>query len=167
MPVRHAQLQRFALRLPAAWDGGMKRPPDFVIGPAEQPYLLRWWVIPRNRFFNIYLHRILADDDDRALHDHPWFNCSILLAGGYREITPRWTKIRNRFSVVFRRATSSHRLELLRDSAGNKLPCWSLFITGPVIRTWGFHCPKGWVPWREFVDERDTGKVGRGCGEHS
>lgn len=143
----------------------LSRSPDFVIGPAESPYLLRWWIIPRNRFFNIYLHRILADDDDRAKHDHPWLNCSILLSGGYREVMPHATKIRQRFSFVFRRATALHRLELLRDSEGNKLPCWSLFITGPVIRTWGFACPKGWVPWREFVDERDTGKVGRGCGE--
>jgi hypothetical protein len=47
------------------------RPPDFVIG-GDSPYMLRWWIIPRNKFFNIYLHRFLRSDDDRALHDHPW-----------------------------------------------------------------------------------------------
>ena len=142
------------------------RDPDFIIGPAERPYLLRWWIIPRNRFFNIYLHRILADDDDRALHDHPWWNLSWIFGIGYREITPAGTKLRGRFSLVLRRPTAAHRLELFRDGDGNVIPTWSLFITGPVLRTWGFHCPRGWVPWREFVDERDTGKVGRGCGEH-
>lgn len=31
----------------------LARQPDFAIGPTDAPYLLRWWVIPRNRFFNI------------------------------------------------------------------------------------------------------------------
>lgn len=39
------------------------RPPDFVIGPNDDPYMLRWWAIPRNRFFNIYLHHILHDNE--------------------------------------------------------------------------------------------------------
>lgn len=42
------------------------RNPDFIIGGAD-PYMLRWWVIPRNKVFNIYLHRFLRSDDDRAL----------------------------------------------------------------------------------------------------
>jgi len=61
------------------------RPPDFVIGPSEMPYLRRWWIIPRNRFFNIYLHQFLHSDDDRALHDHMYINLSILLRGRYIE----------------------------------------------------------------------------------
>jgi hypothetical protein len=50
----------------------VKRRPDFIIGGADNPYLLRWWIIPRNRWCNVYLHKILRDDDPRALHDHPW-----------------------------------------------------------------------------------------------
>ena len=49
-----------------------KRHPDFIVGGKDNPYLLRWFVIPRNPVFNIYLHRFLRSDDDRALHDHPW-----------------------------------------------------------------------------------------------
>lgn len=140
----------------------IKRPPDFVIGGRDNPYMLRWWLIPRNRWFNIYLHQIRRDDDDRALHDHPWWNISIVLRGGYEEITAKGRKWRGRGSVVFRRAASAHRLALpVRD--GGIRYCWSLFITGPVVRTWGFHCPQGWRPWREFVDARDSGSVGRGC----
>jgi hypothetical protein len=134
------------------------RAPDFVIGPHSTPYMLRWWVIPRNRWFNIYLHKILKSDDDRALHDHPWINVSILLRGSYREITPRGEFVRKAGSFVFRRAKSLHRLVV---DEGTHV--WSLFITGPVIREWGFECPKGWRPWREFVDARDSGQIGRGC----
>jgi len=32
------------------------RSPDFVIGPFESPYMLRWYMIPRNRWFGIYWH---------------------------------------------------------------------------------------------------------------
>lgn len=138
------------------------RKPDFVIGPHDAPYLRRWWVIPRNRWFNIYLHQILKDDDDRALHDHPWWNVSIILKGCYDEITPKGRKHRGRGSIVFRRATAAHRLVLPIRNGGMSY-CWSLFITGPRVREWGFHCPRGWRVWTEFVDARDAGQVGRGC----
>lgn len=135
------------------------RKPDFVIG---EQYCLRWWVIPRNRCFNIYLHRFLHSDDDRALHDHPWLNFSYLLRGSYTEHTiaaggVNHQRVLPAGSFRFRRAKTAHRVEL---HAGE---CWTLFVTGPVIREWGFHCPKGWRHWKLFVDARDTGKVGRGC----
>ena len=64
----------------------MRRPPDFVIGGSDRPYMHPWWLIPRNPWFNVYLHRIMRSDDDRALHDHPWVNCSVLLEGSYVEL---------------------------------------------------------------------------------
>ena len=139
-----------------------RRAPDFVIGSTDNPYLRRWWIIPRNRFFNIYLHHFLRSDDDRALHDHPWINCSCLLEGEYTE----WSIARGGVhhkrlakvgSLKFRRPTTAHRVEL---HAG---PCWSLFITGPVVREWGFHCSAGWRSWKIFTSERDRGEIGRGC----
>lgn len=41
----------------------------------------------------------------------------------------------------------------------------SLFIAGPKVREWGFHCPNGWVHWREFTAGDRGELVGRGCGE--
>lgn len=139
-----------------------RRPPDFIVGGKEDPYLMRWWVIPRNRFFNVYLHHFLRSDDDRALHDHPWWNLSILLKGEYTEHTiaaggVHRAVIRRAGQFKFRGAKSAHRIELHNG------PCWTLFLTGPTLRTWGFHCPRGWRSWKEFVDDRDSGKVGRGC----
>jgi len=138
------------------------RPPDFIIGGKDNPYILRWWIIPRNRFFNIYLHHILRSDDERALHDHPWWNLSIVLKGGYEEVTPHKTLWRRPGSVVLRKATATHRLVLPIRGGGIRF-AWTLFITGPKIRDWGFHCPQGWVPWQRFVSKTDTGSVGRGC----
>jgi len=157
----------------------MKRKPDFVIGPPDDPYLLRWWIIPHNRFFNIYLHKILRDDDDRALHDHPWCNVSLILRGGYKEHQPGGKyKLRRAGRPVFRKATAAHRLELHRDrwhwvgiGKSRKLvlqrivPCWSLFITGPKVREWGFLCPRGWKHHLDFVNPKNPGEVGNGCGD--
>lgn len=143
-----------------------RRVPDFVIGGAADPYLLRWWLIPRNRFFNVYLHKFLRDDDDRALHDHPWFWCSIILRGAYLEHSTAAGGVRKvrgltRGSVRVHGPRFAHRLALV---AG--IPCWTLFVTGPRLRNWGFHCPeRGWVPWQQFTAQDDPGAIGPGCGE--
>lgn len=179
---------------------GPKREPDLIIGSKENPYLLRWYLTPWSKYFrydengkyipfqtlslwkkivrslpNVYLHRILRDDDDRALHDHPWWSLSFLLSGAIREI--EWTKsgyedghwfystlvthtrnIHHFLQVRLRRAKHTHRLELVSKEA------WTLFITGPKIREWCFHCPQGLVHWKLFTTDDGTG-IGRGCGE--
>lgn len=138
------------------------RPPDFTIKRHDGIYLSRWYLLPRNRFLNVYLHRFDGDDEDRALHDHPWWNCSILLLGAYTEHRIRAGGVHTMTrchagQIKLRWPWTAHRISL------DVIPTWSLFITGPVIRMWGFHCERGWRPWREFVDSRDTGRVGRGC----
>jgi hypothetical protein len=66
-------------------------------------------------------------------------------------------------SVAFRRAEHAHRVVLDKDIYGKSIPCWTLVITGRVVRDWGFHCPQGWRHWREFTAQDDYGQVGRGC----
>lgn len=146
---------------------------DFHVG--HPIYLRRWWLIPRNRFFNVYLHQMLRDDDDRALHDHPYINLSLILDGGYVEVLPHGhgslaRKWRAPGSLIARRAVARHRLELPpaehapRPGILAHPVSWSLFITGPRVRDWGFHCKSGWVHFRDFVNPDDGGAtVGRGC----
>lgn len=146
------------------------RTADLPIGGTERPYLLRWYLIPRNRWFNIYLHQILRDDEDRALHDHPWVNLSIVLEGGYVEVAldggdmiSRW---RPAGTIAARLPTSAHRLVLPKaEHTGEARPCWSLFITGPNVREWGFRCAHGWRHWKEFTAGDRGELVGKGCGE--
>lgn len=138
--------------------------PDVTIGGPYDPYLLRWYVVPRNRFLNIYVHKFLRSDDDRAHHDHPWlWNFSWLLAGLYDELKMLLGGVEKRTRRVagdwkLRIGPAPHRLELVNDQ-----PCWTLFITGPRYRVWGFHCPKRWVPWQEFTAPNDPGEIGPGC----
>lgn len=91
---------RFALPL------SLRRPPYKVIGPAQDPYLHRWYLTPWreayesipkadrtrwqrfvSRLPNVYLHCFFRGDDDRALHDHPWDWASYLIHGTYAEVT--------------------------------------------------------------------------------
>jgi hypothetical protein len=121
------------------------REPDVIIGPVADPYLHRWHLIPRNPVFNVYVHHFFRSDDDRALHDHPWINLSVLLKGSYDEHVPGGIKRRRAGSLIARGARGRHRIALI-DGQG----VWTLFLTGPRTRKWGFHCPEGWVAFDDF-----------------
>lgn len=120
----------------------MRKPDREISGD----YLHRWFLIPKNKYFNIFLHKFHRSDDDRALHDHPWYSISVLLKGEI--IEHRWSdKVRYilRFLPVFRSAKFAHRIELVKG------PVTTLFITGPRIRTWGFHTKAGWMESSVFL----------------
>lgn len=196
-----------------------QRPADVVIGEdsPDGPYLLRWYITPWRRWLteiptdwrrwparlarfalrflpNLYLHKFMRDDDDRANHDHPSCAISWLLHTGYMEHTIAAGGIRQRRfygpgTLRFMGLWHAHRIELLRcgpdgfprpveaarwrrSDGGPRLPtlddpaapCWSLFLFGPRIREWGFHCPeRGWVHWEEFTKPGRPGEIGRGC----
>jgi hypothetical protein len=144
--------------------------PDVLIGPDNDPYMKRWFIIPRNRVFNIYLHYFLHDDE-RTLHSHPWWSVSVALHGVMSEFSTPTSMNANRIGfhrfryvkageVVVRSTDMFHRLELVSATA------ITLFFTGPKLCTWYFACKAGLVKWTDFVSSRDTGQIGAGCGEH-
>lgn len=148
-----------------------RRAPDFVIGGRADPYLRRWWMLPRNPFLNIYVHEIRRADDDRALHDHPWPWASFVVSGAYCELTDerqgdrsvydwiqrKWRTVWGTNSFRWNWPRFAHRLEPMGG------PVWTVFITGPKIRAWGFLCPQGWLHWKRFTAPGDTGQIGKGC----
>ena len=158
------------------------------------PYLLRWYLTPWRSWYahvpeaertrwqrmavfvsrwlpNPYLHKFLRDDDDRALHDHPSCAVSLILHGSYIEHTIAAGGIHQR--RVHRAGTlrylptrHAHRIELPRrgPATDRGYPCWTLFLFGPSVRQWGFHCAqRGWVHWRDFTAEGKPGETGPGC----
>lgn len=141
------------------------REPDLVIAPDGQPYLYRWHVIPRNPEANTYFHIQVDDDPERPLHDHPWDNTSVILAGGYDEIVqerppydPVETFRRREGQVIHRRAEEAHRL-LLRSPLGYTI---TQFTTGPHRRDWGFWCIDQyrvlkWVDQKELLTTTPEG----------
>jgi len=107
-------------------------------------------------YYNLYLHRYSGSDDDRALHDHPWRSVGVVLWGHVREVTPSSEKRLWPLIPKYRSAKYAHRLHLESRFA------LTLFFTFPKEREWGFHCPKGWVHWKEFTDSSGQ-NTGAGC----
>lgn len=160
------------------------RSPDLIIG---ENYVRRWMLRPRNCWWNLYLHQFFEDDSDRALHDHEPDNVSIILENSYIEHFHKWPLeiateevvsvgtfetqtvlrfkttpvIRRQGDIIFRRAGTPHRIEMIRPMRG---PVTTLFIQGPRRRRWGFHCVHGWKHWKDYVDPDNFGKIGKGCG---
>jgi len=131
------------------------RSPDEVIG---EQYMSRWHLRRKAGRYNLYLHRYVGSDDDRALHDHPWKSIGIVLWGKLYEITENGERRLWPWVPKYRDALYAHRLSLKSKKA------YTLFFTFPKEREWGFHCPKGWVHWRDFTDKSGQ-KTGVGCGE--
>jgi hypothetical protein len=136
------------------------------------PYLTRWTLSGR-RFEGsgraVFLHRFHRSDADAdVMHDHPWPFTSIILAGGYYEVTPAkgWSNgdgpVRRRWygpgRVLTRPAEWIHRVEIPEGRE-----CWTLILRGVKVRSWGFWCPSvGYRPWRMHLARAD--RTGRGCG---
>jgi hypothetical protein len=158
------------------------RAPDLTIGPRGNPQMLRWHLLQFGGI-QIALHKWLRSDQDRAPHDHRADNISILLNRSYVEQTHKpldadltsaceavyqagyptpsymrgpngeWYRSRPIFKrrlpfiPYFRRAESPHRVEI-----GDK-PVWSIWIRFAPRRTWGFWCPKGWLPYSALIGD--------------
>lgn len=148
----HYHMSRADYDLGAGILGSGYRGPDIVIAPDGKPYLYRWHVVPRNDRGNVYFHVQVADDPERPLHDHPWDNVSVILAGGYSEqcCSRRCPNPGTRYAVptferragnmIFRAAEWGHRLLMLEGAPYTM----TLFTTGQKRRRWGFWYPDGW-----------------------
>lgn len=140
--------------------------PDLTIAPDGTAYLYRWYVTPRSKAGNVYFHIQVQSDPERPLHDHPWDNQSVILAGGYLEQIqlPPWGQRRYERrrvgDVIHRGAKEAHRL-ILPDNIPYTM---TLFTTGPSVRDWGFWIPThrgrpDWVSHKECIVEMADGRL--------
>lgn len=135
-----------------------------VIGRADQPYLLRLYVL-NVPWFGVKLHWFAGPDPDPHCHDHPWWFVSWVLRGRYKErrLTTasrsgytgkkQWKveeseAFRERWSWAKREATDIHSITWIAPGT------ITLVINGPYTRTWGFwvgHNLLQFVGWREYL----------------
>ena len=101
------------------------------------------WEIWSTKWFNIYLHFINKADEDKHMHDHPWSFWSIILKGKYIEFLeqPKPGSIVSRgfLNMAYRKKNTYHMIGVLVE------PTWSLVITGPGGREWGYSTEQGWI----------------------
>ncbi len=100
------------------------------MGRPECPYARRWYL--STPFGSIRLHQWYSSDDDRAFHDHAWWFVTFILSGGYTDVSPAGEQRMDRFSVAYRPANHRHTVKV--DKGG----CWTIVVTGPEKRFWGF-----------------------------
>lgn len=162
----HARCSEHDCETASRYIGSLYRPPDLIIAPdGYGEYLFRWYVTPQNKEANVYFHVQTASDPERPLHDHPWDNTSVILAGGYEEIIDKGPGARVPMmlhrvfraagDVVHRPATWAHRLILPPH-----IPyTMTLFSTGPKVRNWGFWLGRLYMPWTEVTIESEGGST--------
>jgi hypothetical protein len=133
------------------------RLPDFVLEDCGTYYLLRWHVIPPNRWLSVYVHLFIEPDFGRHLHDHRSGSLSVILDGEYEELwaEPRMLiagtdgvhSRRTKGEVIYRTATRPHRI----TSTPGAL---TLFVTGPTTRNWGFWVDGVWMPHERYLQQQ-------------
>ena len=101
------------------------------LGLPECPYVYRWRFEIRP-LGSLRIHHWVGPDDDRAFHDHPWRFVTLVVKGGYTDRNPDGEDHVRAPAVRLREAV--HRHTVIPDPGG----AWTVLITGPRIRTWGF-----------------------------
>lgn len=100
------------------------------LGLPECPYVIRWRL--ETKIGSIRLHHWLGPDDGRAFHDHPWWFTTLVLRGGYTDKSPAGNEHLRAGNIRYRPAEHQH--TVVPDPGG----AWTLLVTGPKIRAWGF-----------------------------
>ena len=120
--------------------------PCKIIWDGEHPYLERYYLFglgKDGRLFRAYLHRFVASDPDRGVHDHPWkLAVSLVLTGGYFEERLQDGKVVTRrvrpLTLNVIRGSDFHRVVLPEGKNA-----WSLFCHTGWVKGWGFMRPEG------------------------
>ncbi len=113
-----------------------------INGPDQQPYLERYHLFRLPFGYQVYLHRFVASDPGRGLHNHPWQRAMSLVLSGHYEET-RMTNAKHENILIKRQLGAGsfnwikgnifHRINL---PAGSE--CWTLFLHSPSAKSWGF-----------------------------
>lgn len=100
-------------------------------GLKECPYFRR--TILNFGMFTIRFHRWYGDDDNRALHCHPFSFVTFVITGGYTDVNNIEDDILTAGSIRFRKADYIHSV---RDVLPNTR---TILITTKPFRRWGFY----------------------------
>ena len=118
-------------------------------------------------WFSVYIHNILASDEDRDPHDHPWGFLAFMFWGSYLEewlgANENWMywngsklrqDVRGIGSLYWHRAKDFHKITLKSPSV------WTLVIASARKRPgWGYQTRNGWVHFKEYRKLKNEGKL--------
>jgi hypothetical protein len=127
-----------------------------------KPYLQRWIIYAGG---TLRLHKFYRGDDDRAMHDHPWWFVTFPLKGYWEQVpNPKSpTGLMKRFVKPFRfhyrpakfkhivlGSTARYDVDVEDIHVTTPKPFWTLVISGPRSNKWGFWPDGKYVYYRDF-----------------
>ena len=113
-----------------------------IRGPNQEPYLERYHLLRLPFGIHVYLHRFVASDPGRALHNHPWRSAlSWVLSGEYTE-----TRLGNdrQKNALIKSTIKAGRFNYISGKIYHRInlapgtQAWSLFIHTASHNSWGF-----------------------------
>jgi hypothetical protein len=111
-----------------------------IRGARGEPYLERYHLLHLPFGIHLYLHRFIASDPGRALHNHPWRSAlAWVLSGEYRE-----TRLADKDGELETRSVSAGRCNYISGKIYHRIDVapgqqvWTLFIHTRSHRSWGF-----------------------------
>lgn len=114
-----------------------------IRGNHGEPYLERYHLFRLPGGGGVYLHRFLASDPDRGLHDHPWDRAmGLVLSGGYRE--ERFSSNGQGGEKVVERLLGPGHFNNIRGEDFHRIvlpqerEAWTLFGHTRKYKDWGF-----------------------------
>ena len=103
-----------------------------ALGLKDCPYAYRWVFIFFG--FSIRVHKFIKTEPMAHHHDHAWDFVTIVLKGGYTDVSPDGTDELSFGSVRYRKAEHKHSV-VMRE---NSNPSWTLLFCFRPKRKWGF-----------------------------
>ena len=136
MPQANSFIRRLLYRLTD------RLPCRIINGDDGRPYLERYHLFRLPFGGNAYIHRFVASDPDRGVHDHPWpWSVGMILSGGYQE-----ERLHNNEngSCLRTREMKPARINWIRGDDFHRIvipegrEAWTLFAHGRKYKNWGF-----------------------------
>ena len=133
-------------------------------------YMGRWWVVAPGtwqsrvllfvtggRYESIRLHHINRPDNDRDLHNHPFYYLTFVLLGYYSEFRCDRKGAPDYWQLLTRGKSSTGGEELWhRIDDVSPQGVWTFFMMGPNKGEWGFDTPDGYVESRAYFNQRGS-----------
>lgn len=106
--------------------------------------MLRWTLFSSD-WLKVLVHHFMPGSDDPDTHDHPRPFITLVLRGGYWDITEDGKR-----EAVFAPALRYRRAEHAHRTLVGRKGAWTIVVMGKVTRPWGFFRDKVWYHFKDY-----------------
>ena len=113
-----------------------------------EKYLTRW--ILHLVLFNLRLHKFYRGDDQRGMHDHPFWFVTLPFTTYWEDTELYGLRFVRAWRLHFRGRDFKHRV-VGAQFFDELYPFYTVVLAGPYKDNWGFYTNEGeYVPWQEW-----------------